>query len=38
MFKIPKDPELPTWVFFALRVGSFALVLVVAWLVVTCGR
>ena len=38
MFKIPKDPELPAWVFFALRVGSFALVLLAAWLVVQCSR
>jgi len=38
MFKIPRDPELPAWVFFLLRVGSFVLVMLVAWLVVTCDR
>jgi len=37
MFKIPKDPELPAWVFLALRLGSMLLVAVVAWLIWKCS-
>jgi hypothetical protein len=37
MFKICKDPELPAWVFFALRLGSLLAVAIVAALVARCS-
>ena len=33
---LPKKPELPAWVFLALRFGSVALVAAVAYFVVRC--
>ncbi|SFQ66066.1 hypothetical protein SAMN04515668_3517 [Hymenobacter arizonensis] len=36
MFKIRKDPELPAWVFLALRLGSLLAVAIVAAIVVRC--
>lgn len=33
----PKKPELPAWVFLALRFGSVALVAVAAYFVVRCS-
>ena len=38
MPKPPTKPELPAWVFFLLRVGSFVLVAVLAWLATRCQR
>ena len=37
MFKIRKDPELPAWVFLALRIGSLLAVAIVAALVARCN-
>ena len=37
MFKIRKDPELPTWVFLALRLGSLLAVAIIAAIVVRCN-
>ncbi|GAA4348621.1 hypothetical protein GCM10023185_04710 [Hymenobacter saemangeumensis] len=37
MFKIPKDPELPAWVFLLLRLGSLLAVAIVAAFIVRCS-
>ncbi len=37
MFGIRKDPELPAWVFLALRLGTLLAVAGVAWAVARCS-
>lgn len=36
MIKPPTKPELPAWVFLLLRIASFGLVLLAAWLATRC--
>lgn len=37
MFRIHKDPELPTWVFVLLRTGTLLVAAGVAWVVHRCS-
>jgi hypothetical protein len=37
MFRIRKDPELPAWVFLALRIGSLLAVAIIAAIIVRCN-